>query len=559
MRKFCLVWPLFLALNVLCFSEAKIYPYRWVYIADNLKDNMQVKDVERKIKTAAAGGLNGVVFSGGLDRLSGKDVDYFDRLRTIKNTCEEFKTEIIPVIFSVGNSSDLGRNKNLAEGLPVKDSLFTVKENIAVLTPDFPVKIENGGFEDYKDNTLSGYNFCDQPGEVSIVDTKVFYRGKASLRFQMFRTNPYGNGRITQEVKVKQNRLYRLSLMLKTDKLEPADSFKLQVFTLKGKALAPVELKIKSTQDWKKTVIGFNSGENEIVKVCAGVWGGKYGRFWLDDWELEELGPVNILRRPGTPLTVKGEAAGIIYEEGKDFEPVFDPLLNFRFEHEAPLLRIPAGSRIQNGEKLRVSYYHGIAITDGRVVSCMSEPELYETWKSEFELLHKTLGANKYVLGMEEIRMGGTCGRCKDRKISMAEILGDSITKACAIIKGINPNAEIFVWSDMFDPNHNAHDNYFLVDGDFSGSWNYIPRDLGIICWYYKGREACLKHFDTLGFKILAGAYNDSISLDSTKEWLKSLDKTKGAAGVIYVTRENRYEFLTGFGRLVSGKKEQNN
>lgn len=517
---------------------------------------MKVREIEGRLRTATAHGLNGVVFSSGLDLLSRKDDVYFERLKAVKSTCDSLNLELIPIIFSVGYGSALPHNRNLAEGLLVTDSLFTVKENLAVLTPDHPVNIENGGFEDYNKNTVTGYKLQDQPGDISIVDTKVFSEGKASLRFQMFKSNPYGNARVMQEINVKPHRLYRVIVMLKTDKFEPVNSFKLQVLTIKNKALAPLDFKIKPVQDWQKTVLAFNSGENTVVRIYAGAWGGKYGRFWLDDLRIEELGPVNILRRSGTPVTVRGEESGIVYEEGKDFEPIADPELNFYFNHEAPPVKIPQGSRIKNGEKLRLSYYHGFALHDEQVVACMSEPELYAIWKKEMELLHKTLGANKYVLSMDEVRMGGTCKQCKDRKLSMAEILGDCITKECNIIKGVNSKAEIFIWSDMLDPNQNAKDKYYLVDGDFTGSWKYIPKELGIICWYFKIRIASLMHFEGLGFKTLAGAYYDGDNLENPKEWLKALDSTKGATGIMYTTWENRYELLPGFGDLVSKRKD---
>ena len=65
------------------------------------------------------------------------------------------------------------------------------------------------------------------------------------------------------------------------------------------------------------------------------------------------------------------------------------------------------GSRLRDGQALRVSYYHG---------------------------------------------MGGSCEACKARKMSMAQILGDCITRQFQIIRGVNPQAEIFIWSDMLDP-----------------------------------------------------------------------------------------------------------
>jgi hypothetical protein len=44
---------------------------------------------------------------------------------------------------------------------------------------------------------------------------------------------------------------------------------------------------------------------SEHVRLYAGVWGGKDGRGWIDDWTVEEIGPLNVLRRPGTPATVR--------------------------------------------------------------------------------------------------------------------------------------------------------------------------------------------------------------------------------------------------------------
>ena len=104
----------------------------------------------------------------------------------------------------------------------------------------------------------------------------------------------------------------------------------------------------------------------------------------------------------------------------------------------------------------------------------------------------------------------------------------------------------------MLDPNHNAHGNYYLVDGDYTGSWKYVPKDLGIACWYYQKREASLAHFSRLGFKTLAGAYYDADTLENPKGWLESLARTPGAVGIMYTTWQNKYELLGPFGDLVS-------
>jgi hypothetical protein len=182
----------------------------------------------------------------------------------------------------------------------------------------------------------------------------------------------------------------------------------------------------------------------------------------------------------------------------------------------------------------------------------MSEPEVYEIWRKEAKLLHEHLRPKKYLLSMDEVRAGGSCAACKARNMTMGQILGDCITKQVAILREINPKAEIFVWSDMLDPNHNAHGDYYLVEGDFTGSWKYVPKDLVIVCWYYDKRNASLKFFSDLGFRTLAGAYYDGDTLENPRGWLESLHKTPGALGIMYTTWQNKYDLLAPFGDLIS-------
>jgi len=553
-------------LGPLC--KGKDYPYRWVYVSRSLHSDSDVVDIKDIVKTASEHGLNGMVLAAGLDNLDLQPPEYFKRLEEVKQICTQHNIEIIPTGFSVGyGGSVLSHDKNLAAGIAVEDALFVVETGGpkaglskpafggAHLVSDPPVQIVNPGFEEYDGNILAGYKFHDRPGEVSFVDKEVFKNGKASLMFENFGNYEHGHARVMQEVKVHPHRCYRLSCWVKTDQLEPAGSFRLAILSLDGRDLAPWDPAVPASADWRKVVMGFNSLNFDTVRIYVGLWGGKSGKFWLDDFQLEEVGLLNILRRPGTPLTVRGEDTQLVYEEGKDFAAVKDSRLNFKFDHEPPVLEILPASRIKNGQRLRVSYYHGMAINRGQVTACMSEPEIYEFWQKQTQLLHNHLAMSKYLLSMDEIRVGGACEACKKRKMTMAQILGDCITKQVGIIRQVNPRAEVFIWSDMLDPNHNAHDNYYLVDGDFTNSWNYIPKDLIIVCWYYEKRNESLKFFSSLGLKTLAGAYYDGDTLDNPRGWLEVLDRTAGACGIMYTTWENKYKLLAPFGDLVTGRK----
>ena len=535
--------------------QGKDYPYRWVYVSRSLRGDKNVADIKSIVKTASEHGLNGMVLAAGLDRLDRRGEDYLTRLEQVKQICKEGNIEIIPIIFSAGyGGSILSQDRNLAAGIPVRDALFVAEEGQANLLAEPAVKIVNADFEQYDEDRFRGYRFHDRPGEVSFVDKSIFKSGKASLRFENFGKFEHGHARVMQELKVQPHRCYRLSCQVRTEQLEPRGSFRITILSTEGRNLAPWDPAVVSTTDWRKVVMGFNSLDCDTVRIYVGVWGGKSGRFWVDDIQIEEVVLLNVLRRAGTPVTVRSEKTGMIYEEGKDFAEITDPRLNFRFDHDAPAIRILPAGRIKNGEHLRVSYYHGIAINRGQVSACMSEPEVYEIWKNQARLIHEHLAPAKYLLSMDEIRAGGGCRACKERNMTMGQILGDCVTKQAGIIREVNPKAEVFIWSDMLDPNHNAHDNYYLVEGDFTNSWNYVPKDLVIVCWYYNKRVESLKFFSSLGFKTLAGAYYDGDTLENPRGWLEVLERTPKACGIMYTTWQNKYELLGPFGDLVTGR-----
>lgn len=538
-------------------SAGRVYPLRWVFFHTSVRNDADVERINKVIDTAKSHGLNGAVLSVGLDGIERRGADYIRRIEQIKQHCDAAGIEAIATGFSAGYGGGiLGFDRNLAEGLPVVGARYKAADGKARLDSDFPVEIVGGDFEDYSGNRVRGCRFHDAPGKVSFVDTQIVRQGKASLRFEKMGDDPHGHGRVMFEVAVKPRRCYRVSAWVRTEELAPANCFRLQVLAGE-RSLAPVVIRLPATADWQQIVIGFNSLDFDKVRIYAGTWSAKRGRFWVDDMRIEEVGLVNVLRRPGTPLKVTDESGTIEYEEGRDFAPVADRQLNFRFDHDGPPLVIPPGSRIAEGAVLRVNYYHGVRIHEDQVSICMSEPVVYDYWRRQVELIHKHLRPRKWLLAMDEIRAGGSCAACKARGLTMAQILGDCITKQCEMIRRVDPQAEVWCWSDMLDPNHNARDDYYLVEGSYDGSWNHVPRDLRIVCWYYEKRKESLAHFSKHGFATLAGAYYDGDTLDNPKGWLEVLDRTPNAQGIMYTTWRDKYELLGAFGDLVSQPRPQ--
>jgi hypothetical protein len=537
-------------MTTLALGEPKSYRDRWVYVSTGLQSDQELARVEGIVRTAAGHGLNGMLLSAGFDDLDLKPADYLHRLEHLKQTCDRLGVEIIPTGFGVGYGGGvLAHDKNLAAGLPVHGALFIAGEHAARFSPDPPVKLANGGFEQVEGNLPAGFTVH---GAHAAIDTAAFHSGKASVRFEDFGSSPGGDVYLAQTLHVQPYRSYRLRCWVKTEGVTPREVFHLWAITPDGRDLAYLEPWMTPTSDWHELVWEFNSWYADQVDFRIGISDGERGKVWVDDVEVEEVGFTNVLRRPGTPVRVSNDRTGKVYEEGRDYAAISDPELNFSWDHDGPAIRLLQGGRIHAGDRLRVDYFHGTTIYREQVPIDMSEPAVYEIWQRQIPLIEKYLAPNKYFLSMDEVRIGGFCQACQRRHLSMAQILGDCVTRQHQMIRAVNPKAEVYVWSDMFDPNHNAREKYYLIDGSVQGTWNYIPKDLVIACWYFEKRDLSLDFFSKLGYRTLAGAYYDANDLANPKAWLESLNRTPGAIGIMYTTWENKYELLSAFGDLIS-------
>ncbi|MGA2244356.1 MAG: carbohydrate binding domain-containing protein [Verrucomicrobiota bacterium] len=529
---------------------AAAYPDRFVWVFGwGLDQDSDVTNITRVLNTAARHGLNGAVVSFGLDTLCQHDADYFRRLKEVQERCVQDHLELIPTVFSVGYGGGLlAHNPNLAEGLPVTDAPFVVAGSEARFVPDDKARVVNGGFEEFLGDRFSAFAFCDDPGKISFADTEVKHGGRASLRLENFGSDPNGHGRVMQTIQVTPHRCYRASLWVKTEGLRPVSAFRCMVLA-NDHELAPRDFKLPATTEWRKISFLFNSLTNERVNLYAGLWEGKAGKVWLDDLTVEDAGPVNVLRRPGTPVAVRSDDGSATYAEGRDYAALRSPDFNvWRGDSTPAVLKLLPGSRIQDGQRLRVSWYHPMLIYDSQVTVCMAEPEVYDIIDHEAKLLAEHLHPHRVLLGMDEIRMGGTCRACAGR--DLAALLGECVTRQAAAIHRYSPDAQIYVWSDMFDPNHNAHDDYYLVHGSFAGSWDHLPKDITVCVWGGEPQPESLKFFADRGFATLVACYYDEENLDDVRRWLSVAQPLPKVRGFMYTPWTGQYDLLPAFGDL---------
>lgn len=520
---------------------------RWFFSFGYGRKPDDVERIRALIDTASAHGLNGMVLSSfGLDRISRWSEADIDRLKALAAYSASKHIELIPTGFSVGYSGGaLGHDRNLAAALPTVLSLQ--EKDGRILPVAGPNLLVNGDLEEVREHRFTGYRFHDQPGEVSFADSEAA-SGKTAIRFEHFDANQHGHGRIMQEIAVQPGRSYRFTFKIKTRDLQPVSGLKAMVL-VDGRALASLSPPVQATQDWTELALDFINRDQTSIKLYAGIWQGNSGAFWLDDLQFRSYGDLSdLVRRDGTPLSLQSRDRDRVFEEGRDFEAI--PCLA-----RLPSIKRPSGSSIRDREQLELHGYKipSVAHSWGKQISlCMSNPELYAFWEAEARKLHEVWPFKRFLLSMDEIRNGGGCRTCRQRGLTMGEILGDCITRQHAILKAIDPGIEVLVWSDMLDPAHNAHDNYYGVVGDFSGSWNQVPNDLVIMCWYHKIRETSLGFFSGHGFRTFGAAYYDTGNLTNPRDWLQALQHTPKAQGIMYTTWEKDYRLLADFGDMVA-------
>jgi hypothetical protein len=521
---------LFLSLFLLVTANAEPLQ-RWLYLSQNLWPEENVPKIEQLFRRAAKAGYTHVLLADSkFGKLGDMDERYFRHVERVKSLARELNMEIIPALFPIGYSNDiLWHDPNLIEALPVRDQLLEVNNGLAQLKP--AALLKGGDFSELK--------------QWSWYDPAVSnYQGAALIK------NPNGqNARIVQKLKLAPFHQYHLTVRVKTEDFRGNPEVKI----LAGdQGLNYNNLGVARTQDWKTHHVVFNSLDHTEVNLYLGCWGGATGSLWFDDAALEESALVNLVRRDGAPLIVKNEK-GETLVEGKDYDRVIDSKMgshpwkgSYDIWHDPPVIR----TTLPNGSRLGVSYYHAVTVHDDQASICLSEPRTIELLRDQARRMHAAWGAKGYMMSHDEIRVLNWCGACEKRHLSAGALLADNVKTCTQILREVNPGGRIYVWSDMFDPNHNAHKDYYLVHGDLSGSWEGLDRDVIIVPWYFEKRRESLKFFADRGHKQVIAGYYDHAP-DQIAEWLTAAKGLPGISGVMYTTWEFKYNDLEKFASLV--------
>lgn len=313
-------------------------------------------------------------------------------------------------------------------------------------------------------------------------------------------------------------------------------------------------------RDWTAYDYTFNSAESSKVRILTGAFGGHAGEILIDRFSLEETALIYVLRRTGTPLRVYDpDNSATTFKEGTDFQPIHDQkLLNTQkfdndYFHDPGPVVIPAGSRLRAGQTVAMDYYAAEPVYDFQVGMCLTEPAVAE-WVTENarKLSDIFPQGSGLLLSHDEMRHMNSCASCRARKLTAGELLAWSFQQTT---KSLEPYKPLYVWSDMFDPNHNARDHFYFVEGTIRGSWKGLPPDITMMNW--NRSRASLTWFSgddprqPIPYRQIVSGYYDPPDHNGAAAASSELSHATGLPGIVgmmYTTWQDDYSQLEAYG-----------
>lgn len=476
-------------------------------------------------------------------------------LRTVIDYAAAKGLKIMAPVAPFGFANDaLQANPNMAEAQRVIGAQFQVDRTGKRLELLNSFRgLVNGGFEAGEADWFS-------TNDAGIgVDTTVAHGGRSSGVIR----NAHGNARFRQGIQVIPWRQYHLRLFFKSQNFRGLAQLGVLDEEHAAEQRLNAQIPAAGSHDWTSLDFTFNSQDSTRAWIYIGVWGGSTGTLWLDDLQMDETALVYVARRTGAPLTVRdAEHTEITFQEGTDYDPVADPRMSstrtpFTDAYHKPApVTLPPSTRLQPGQRVAMDFLAVFPIPGQmQVAMCLTDRGVLDWQLKNARAIREVLPRGAAILMQyDEIRQMNSCASCRARKLSAGELLDWSLAESAGTYDSIFPGSSLYVWSDMFDPYHNAHDRYYYVEGDLAGSWRGMPANITIFNWNLDRLRESLAWFAGQNprqriahSQVIAGYYDKGSGAQAARAELREAAGIPGVVGLMYTTWGDDYSQLEPF------------
>ncbi len=475
-----------------------------------------------------------------------------DRMRTVMKYAVNKRLNVLAPVAPFGWSNDiLLNNPNWAEAQRIVGAPFQVDPSGKRLNfVNSFAGLANPGFESGK---AEWFDLNDSGVGIN----SVAHTGKNSAVI----VDAPGNARLRQQIFLTPWRQYHLRLFFKSKDFRGSPMLSVLDAADSNKVRLTANLDAKGTHAWTQLDYTFNSQNSTNAYLYLGVWGGSSGLLWFDDIQIEETALVYLARRAGTPLKIYNpDNIGTLYREGADYNFIADPHMApgnpFHLYDDPPGVTLPAGTGLRPGQTVAMDFYSVFPIPiSNQVGMCLTEPGVYKWLKENAQALKRVLPAGSGIfLGYDEMRQMNSCASCRAKNMTAGELLAWSVEQTARIYQSAIPGAPLYIWSDMFDPYHNATQNFYYVEGDIAGSWKALPAGMTIMNWNVGKLKQSLTWFSGLDRRqpvphnqIIAGYYDTGDGASAAQQELAQAAGIPGVAGLMYTTYNDDYSQLQSF------------
>lgn len=171
--------------------------------------------------------------------------------------------------------------------------------------------------------------------------------------------------------------------------------------------------------------------------------------------------------------------------------------LHLRSATKCPLGRWIRTGKLRAGKTVLLDYYALAPVYDGTAASCLTHPAVRDYMEQNMAAMTQFNSTSTdsqsraearfsgYLLSYDEMRTGHTCELCASHGATAGELLAEHLKNASAIARqAAGPERQLFMWDDMFNPFHNAHDDYFLIVSFHGGALSSHCGSVKLCCSY---------------------------------------------------------------------------
>ena len=489
----------------------------WVWQRNRLTNDGDYAKATNIVARAAKAGYNAMVLSAGEDTYW--QAERRERVRRLDGYMKSLGMELIPCIWSMGYGGTVTYvDADTIESTPNRGLRFKVNGTAAKFVPD---TVETG----FEGRTLTN-----------------------SLSLKL-------------TGKVKPYRTYVFKCRCRTEKIDPVKYYAVRGNIYHGvkKEQELYDFPVTATQDWKWYYWEFNTYSTDELTLAVYINRSHMtsGTCWFDSLSVEERPFTRChTTEDGMKPVVRSAATGRTYVAGKDYRPF--PKTKSVHDAKPIAVELLPGSAISDGEELLVDC-HVPAIEGAKQFSvCPSASALKAYRRKTARDIDTLFHPRRWFFTVDEWRVANRCDKCRARQVSPGQLMGESVAEMAAIVREVNPQAEVCAWADMFCPLENAGRNpYYCVDGSIVDSWKYVPKDLIMVPWMNGRKDVestnwLMEH----GFRCIAGGYYNYPDLSRDITWRDGCKGNPKFLGMMFTTwggswGDGGYDKLEEYARMV--------